>query len=226
MKTFLNFVLNSNLNLKRSIPNVPKFRRFLKKMTHRNPNVPKFREFRKASISVVNRDLNSNLNWKSNSNPGSRFLTKTSSTLRQSRRKKSNRLLLDASIQSPIGWTQHNRHDGRHRRQAKRRRVEACSRRKEAALEGEEGCDAIVQCKSIALRKIRCIGSIVRGRFISLIVRKLTKGGVVIGVVVVGELTEHRRAIVCRRCASTRRRRIIHRRICGPSPARTATLKS
>ena len=74
-------------------------------------------------------------------------------------------------------------------------------------LEVEEGCNAIVQSKNIALRKIR--GRVGRSRSVRLIVGQLSHGDVFISVIVVGigKLTESRRAAIADRgSASTRRR--------------------
>ena len=75
--------------------------------------------------------------------------------------------------------------------------------RMEAVLEEEEGFDAIVQSKSIALRKIRRFIN-VGGSGVVFIIGQLANGGVFVGVIVVSgrELTESRRTVVDGRRAS------------------------
>ena len=112
--------------------------------------------------------------------------------LQQFRPKGSNHLRREGKTQSRKGPIRRSRREGRHRHPAGSRQATACKSRMAAVLEEEEGVDAIVQSKSIALWKIRSLIDIRGLKIFGFVVGQLTNGSIFVSVVVVrgGELTD------------------------------------
>ena len=105
--------------------------------------------------------------------------------LQQYRRKWNNRLCQEMQKQSRKELIQHGRRVEKRRHPTENKQEAVCRSRMAAVLEEEEGVDAIVQNKNIALLKIRGLIDVGGRKIFSFVVSQLTNGGVFVSIVVV-----------------------------------------